>query len=102
MTISVGQDQLKNIVEIWDAGANTIQVITASYRTIRISALGNIRSGTKPNYFAHYEEQVEIEPKPGQRLRVWADAHFPWQDGPDVEQCLLRALRWIDEEGGKH
>jgi hypothetical protein len=62
MTISVGQDQLKNIVEIWDAGPNTIQVVTASYRTIRISALGNIRSGTKPNYFAHYEEQVEIEP----------------------------------------
>ncbi|MGB6561350.1 MAG: hypothetical protein WBE69_01960 [Candidatus Binataceae bacterium] len=101
MTISVGQDQFKNIVEIWDAGPNTIQVITASYRTIRISALGNIRSGTKPNYFAHYEEQLEIEPKPDQRLRVWADAHFPWQDGPDAEQCLLRALRWIDEEGGK-
>jgi hypothetical protein len=101
MTISVGEDQFKNIVEIWDAGPNTIQVITASYRTIRISALGNIRSGTKPNYFAHYEEQVEIEPKLGQRLRVWADAHFPWQDGSDVEQCLLRALRWIDEEGGK-
>ena len=31
MTISVGQDQFKNIVEIWDAGPNTIQVITASY-----------------------------------------------------------------------
>ena len=30
-----------------------------------------------------------------------ADAHFPWQDGADVEECLLRALRWIDEEGAK-
>jgi len=77
------------------------RVVTASYRTIRVSALGNIRSGTAPNYFAHYEEHVEIEPKPGQRLRVWADAHFPWQDGADVEECLLQALRWIDEEGAK-
>ena len=92
MTISVGSDQFKNIVEIWDSGPNTLHVVTASYRTIRVSALGNIRSGTAPNYFAHYEEHVEIEPKPGQRLRVWADAHFPWQDGADVEECLLRAV----------
>jgi hypothetical protein len=101
MTISVGSDQFKNIVEIWESGPNTLHVVTASYRTIRISALGNIRSDTAPNYFAHYEEHVEIEPKPGQRLRDWADAHFPWQDGADVEECLLRALRWIDEEGTK-
>jgi len=64
MTISIGSDQFKNIVEIWDSGPNTLHVVTASYRTIRVSALGNIRSGTAPNYFAHYEEHVEIEPKP--------------------------------------
>ena len=87
MTISVRSDQFKNIVEIWDSGPNTLHVVTASYRTIRISALGNIRSGSAPNYFAHYEEHVEIESKPGQRLRVWADAHFLWQDGADVEEC---------------
>ena len=51
MTISVGSDQFKNIVEIWDSGPNTLHVVTASYRTIRVSALGNIRSGTAPNYF---------------------------------------------------
>jgi hypothetical protein len=22
---------------------------------------------------------------------------FPWQDGADVQQCLLLALRWVNE-----
>lgn len=38
MTISVGSDQFKNIVEIWESGPNTLHVVTASYRTIRIVA----------------------------------------------------------------
>jgi hypothetical protein len=31
----------------------------------------------------------------------YLDTHFPWQDGAEVEECLLRALRWIDEEAAK-
>ena len=31
----------------------------------------------------------------------YLDTHFPWQDGAEVEECLLRGLRWIDQEAAK-
>jgi hypothetical protein len=70
MNLPVAKDQFKNIYEIWQIGPNSIQVVTANHRTIRISARGNIRSAAAPRYAVHYEEQVEIEPRRGQRLWV--------------------------------
>jgi len=97
MKLPITENEFKSINEIWDDGPNSIQVVTANHRTIRITARGNVRSGAVPKYVAHYEEQVEIEPRSGQRIWVWAAVDFPWQDGADVQQCLLLALRWVDE-----
>jgi len=97
MWLPIVEGELNNINEIWDDGPNSIQVVTANHRTIRITARGNIRSGAVPKYVAHYEEQVQIEPTGDQRIWVWAVVDFPWQDGADVQQCLLLALRWVNK-----
>ena len=47
MPISVTKDLFKNIDEIWGMGPNTIKVVTAKHRTIRIIAGRNIRSGAE-------------------------------------------------------
>jgi len=99
MTISINEDHFKNIREIWQIGTDTLVAVTANHRTIQIQACRNVRSGATPNYFAHYDELVEIQSEKGSRLEVWARDNFPWQDAEDAEKCLLRALHWVDEQG---
>ena len=60
MWLPIVEGELNNINEIWDDGPNSIQVVTANHRTIRITARGNIRSGSVPKYVAHYEEQSKL------------------------------------------
>ncbi|ATW24174.1 hypothetical protein [Candidatus Formimonas warabiya] len=95
MPICVSREDYPNITEIWGHGENTIVVNTTDGRRVKITAAHNIRSGAIPNYYADYEEVREIEID-GETLEVWVDAHYPWQDGDTVEDCLLGALVWVN------
>lgn len=94
MPITVEKDKFDNITEIWGIGSNIIQVTTRDNKTIRISALHNIRSGANPNYYAAYEEQVEMKVN-GKVRKVWVNADYHWEKGTTAEECLEKALVWV-------
>lgn len=109
MTISIGSDQFKNIVEIWGSGPNTLHVVTASYRTIRVSALGNIRSGTAISRGATVRSRatnalelhcwLQVDSDPPSRLKDpggSAETNFP------TRESLFRSYYWRAGAGHKH
>lgn len=94
MPIQIRKDAYPEISEIWGCSPNSIILNMVDGRSVKITALHNIKSGATPNYYADYEEKVGIENN-GRTYEVWADASYPWQDGETIEQCLRSAIRWV-------
>ena len=48
-------------------------------------------------YWVSYEEWVEVYPGDALRGRhIWVDAAYPWYKAATLEQCLRRALGWVN------
>lgn len=94
MPIKINADSYPEVTEIWGYSSNSIVLNMADGREVKIIAAHNIKSGATPKYFAHYEERIEIEVN-NQRHRIWAEVHYPWQDGDTIEECLKHAIRWV-------
>ncbi len=94
MPIRVDRHSYPEVTEIWGYSPNSIILIMQDGREVKITALRNIKSGALPNYFACYEERVEVKIN-GRTYVVWTEADYPWQDGETIEECLKLAIRWV-------
>lgn len=94
MPIKIDREKYPEVMEIWGCSSNSIILNMEDGREVKITALHNIKSGAQPNYFASYEERVEIKAN-GHTYKVWMEASYSWQDGATIEECLRRAIRWV-------
>ncbi|HTB23691.1 MAG TPA: hypothetical protein VK914_13425 [bacterium] len=101
MPITVSAGRFPNLREIWGEGPNTL-VVVAQTGTYRIIARHNIRSGSRPLYYAHFERQTDLPASPqtnvSRIISVWdAGVDLPDATGETIQECLEAALESIPD-----
>lgn len=98
MNLNIQNNQFPNLIEIWIVGSNSVEVITKNQSHYKIIAKENIRSNAQPNYYAAYEclQTMLIN---NEEFDLWyRDNSLPWQNGNTIEECVMAAMRWVDEQ----
>jgi hypothetical protein len=91
--------------EAYQVGPNTIELLLANGRRIRVTALLDLKSEAG-GYDAYYEERREVSRAPDdladdEPTWTWVEtADFPSAQGRLIEECLGSALNWVREQAG--
>jgi hypothetical protein len=98
MDFQIAREKFPNISELWEYSFGIIEVRTQNGRLFRVGAERGLWENSDETYHAHYEEEVII--RVGELdLSVWRTPDIASQEGKSREECIKRALVWLNDAG---
>lgn len=96
MKLNIAPDLYEGIFEIYEAGCQSVVVVTNDHRTVKITAHKVLR-GCEAQYIADYEQLID-QKVDGRDIQIWAKAPYPFAHGQTVEACIRYAMGFVNSQ----